>query len=436
MTPPSKPPPEGSSLAQGTLFSGLNRVLRHRDYRLFIIGNTLSLLGTWTHRVAQGWLTWALTESYAWLGIITFLDLFTTMLFAPLAGVAADRFDRLRLAIWAQAAMLVQAVLLALLVLTGWIDIWLLAALTVALGVMHAFHSVSRLSLVPNLVPREDLTPAIALNSVVFQATRFVGPGLAGVTIVFLGIAPAFLFNALTYVVFIWALTRIRMVRTENRAPAGSSMLDNIREGIAYAAGHQGIGPLLFLLGLTAFSARALPDLLPGFADGVFGRGPEGLAWMTAMVGLGSMLAGLLYLMRDKIAGTTNLVLHGTVAAGMCTIVFAASPDFWLAVGVLVALGFFTTLSGIGNQTLVQNAVDGEKRGRIMSLHLLLSQGAPAMGTLLIGVSAQSVGLLWPTVIAGASTLIAGILFLRRRERIREAVEEIPPTGEGKASPS
>ena len=154
--------------------AGFMRAMRHRDYRLYTIGSVTSLVGTWVQRVALGWLTWEITHSYAWLGIIAFADLFAMMIFAPIAGDLADRMDRLRLSIWAQVGMLGQATVMFIIYYSGYATIWVVFALTILLGIMHAYHSSARLALVPNKVPHEDLVPAIAIDSIIFNVARFI----------------------------------------------------------------------------------------------------------------------------------------------------------------------------------------------------------------------------------------------------------------------
>lgn len=403
--------------------AGFIRAMRHRHYRNYTMGSVLSLIGTWTHRIALSWLTWELTGSYAWLGVMAFADMFMMMLMTPLAGELADRKDRRWVAFWSQFAMMCQATAIALLVFVGWIEIWSLLILTMALGAMHAYHTASRLAMVPNLVPKEDLTPAIAINSLIFNVARFVGPAVAGVIIATAGVGPAFTFNALTFVVFLVVLGRLEMLRNENQGGRGGGMISNVAEGIRYATRHAGIGPLLLMLGVTAFSARALPDLMPGFADGIFKRGPEGLAWLTAMMGLGAMGSGFVLLAMDGIKGMTTMVTHCLVLLGIVTVIFVLLDTFWIAAAVMVAIGFTMNLNGIGVLNLMQNAVDGSLRGRVMAIYTFLYNGAPAAGTLLLGGIAEYTGLPWPVGASGVLLIAVWIAMARRLRPMTETLE-------------
>lgn len=415
--------------------AGAIRAMRHADYRAYTLGSVTSLVGTWVQRVALGWLTWDITHSYAWLGIIAFSDMFAMMLTAPIMGDLSDRMDRLRLHIWAQVAMLIHAGLMVAAYYTGLASIWVLFVLTLALGVMHAAHATSRLALVPNLVPPEDLTPAIAINSLIFNLARFVGPAAAGIIIVTFGIGPAFIFNALTFFVFLWALLRIRNVRVENPHKATGGMWANIAEGVRYSVRHPGIGPMLVVLAVTAFTGRALPDLLAGYADGVFQRGAEGLAWLTSAMGLGATLSGFYLLTRDGIRGMAGVVMTNVLLMSVACILFAAIGDFWASVPLLVVAGFAMNNSSIAALNLLQNAVHGSIRGRVMSIYSTILQGAPAVGTLLIGMIAEVTGLPWPVAVSAAFGVLLWIVMLPRMAPIRAALEAETPAAAGGSRP-
>lgn len=406
--------------------TGFIRAMRHRHYRNYTCGSVLSLIGTWTHRVALGWLTWRLTGSYAWLGVIAFADMFVMMLFSPLAGDLADRVDRLRVAFWSQFAMMCQSLTIAILVFTGLVEIWSLLGLTLLLGMIHAYHTASRLAMVPNLVPPEDLTPAVAINSLIFNVARFLGPAVAGLIIANFGVGSAFAFNALTFVVFLLVLARLELLRAEHQPNRGAGVLSNIVAGVRYAARHRGIGPLLTMLTITAFAARSLPDLLPGFADAVFRRGPEGLAWLTSMMGLGAMLSGFVFLARDGVAGMTAMVLHCLVLLGLTIILFVSQDTFWVGLVMITGIGFFMSLNATGALNLMQNVVDGALRGRVMSIYTFLFQGAPAAGTLLIGAIAEHLGLAWPVAAAGFLGIAFWLAMLPRLGAMRAALEVAP----------
>ena len=262
-------------------FAGVLTVFQYAGFRNYTIGSTVSVVGVWLQRMATGWLVWQLTGSPAWLGIITFSDLFVMMLVSPLAGVVADRIDRLKLLHLAQFMFFSQAVAVASFYAAGWMTIELLLALTVFHGLAHAIHAAARLALLPNLVPKDLLPQAIAVNAICFNIARFIGPAIAGVVITAWGLTPAFAINAMTYVIFSALLLRVRVKPDKPRTDKGSLYAELVA-GCRYATSHVGIGPMLFLTLVTSFTIRAMPDLLPAFAGQVFERGVDGLAWLTS----------------------------------------------------------------------------------------------------------------------------------------------------------
>jgi MFS family permease len=403
-------------------FDGALSVMRIPGYRNYTVGSTISLMGTWIQRVAQGWLVWQITESPAWLGLIAFSTLGALMVMSPIAGVAADRIDRIRLSRIAQAMMMAQSVALAVLVWGGWADRWIVLALAIYLGIGHAFHTSARLALVPNLVPAELMAPAIAINSVIYQLATFIGPAVAGIIIVRFGVAWAFTLNILTFAIFLAMLMRVRLLRHEPPAPR-IGLGPAIVEGFRYAVVHPGIRPLLAALLVGTFTVRAVTDLLPGFSAQVFERGAEGLAWLTSMVGLGAMLGGLWMAQRPYLAGLTRVVVAcmGGVAAAM--LLFVATDFFPFALVALVASGFAMLVNSTGTQTLVQSAVDGRMRGRVLSVFNIVLQGSPAIGSLAIGAVSEWLGLRWPVAIGAVLCGAAWLWILPRRAAIAAIME-------------
>ena len=285
-------------------FGGILRALRNPNYGLYTAGNAVSLIGTWMQRIAVGWLAWQLTGSGAWLGAIAFADLFPTVLVGPFAGAAADRWDRLRVTKVSQALAMLQAITLFGLTWFDLMTIELLFALTVALGVIAGFNQPARLALIPSLVRREDLSAAVAINSIIFNSARFVGPAVAGLMIVTGGVAAAFAVNALSFVFFLVALARIRLPAEPPAPPrARSSLFRDVGDGIRYTASHQGIAPMMILLIVVCLCVRPVVELLPGFAAAVFASGAGGLAVLTSTIGAGAVLGGLWLARRTEPGG-------------------------------------------------------------------------------------------------------------------------------------
>jgi MFS family permease len=411
------------------------RALKAPHYGRYTAGSAISLIGFWIQRVAVGWLAWDLTHSGAWVGAIAFAELFPTLLLGPFAGVLADRWDRLQVMRVCQSLAMGQSLLLVLLTLSGTIDIWLLFLLAVFLGCVIAVNQPARLALVPSLVPPDDLSAAIAINSLVFNCARFVGPALAGLVIATAGIAVAFALNAASFAVFLAVLWRIRRSLARKAPKSGDKgVLQDLREGIGYAAGHGGIGPLLLLLIAQSLGMRPVAELLPGFAGEVFEGGAEALALLTASLGFGAMLGGLWLAQRPEPRGLTRLALLWVAIMGLAILGFCATRSLWLAVPLMAIAGFGMVAHGVGSQTLIQLAVDPSRRGRVLSLYGLIFRGVPAIGALLMGLASELVGFGAPLAVGTALALSVCALLWMRLEAIRAKLEIAPANAEATLS--
>ncbi|HEX9808223.1 MAG TPA: MFS transporter [Alphaproteobacteria bacterium] len=402
---------------------GIARALRHGDYRRFAGGDLVSLIGNWVQRVAVGWLTWQLTESGTWLGIIAFAELAPAIVFSPLGGAYADRVDRLRMSIGTQAILMGQAASLAALTFAEIIDIWSLLVLTGARGCLNAWSHPARQALIPSLVPHEDLPAAIALNSVLFNTARFIGPAIAGIIIVKGGIGHAFAFNTATFVVFLFVLIRLRLPYREAISRSRASLTAQVMEGYRYVVAHPGIGPILLLLLVTALFARPVGDLLPGFAGAVFGTGASGLAWMTSGMGLGAMVGGFVIAQRGHVTGLTGVAIANTLLMGIALLAFAFAPAFWLAVLALAVASFAMSTAGIACQSLVQHAVEGALRGRVISIYGLIFRAGPATGALVMGALSEHLGWHWPIAVGAVVCLAAWLWGQGKRRRLASFLE-------------
>lgn len=397
--------------------------MRQAGFRDYTLGSMFSVVGVWLQRVATGWLTWELTEAPSWLGIITFTDLFVMILLAPLGGVLADRMDRLKLLQVAQIIVVIQAAATAAIYSVGWMTIEVLLGLTVLSGVGHAAHGAARLSLLPNLVPQALLGQAIAVNALSFSLARFLGPALAGVVIASGGLALAFAINAVAHVVFSLLLLRVRVTTPDTHHKSKSGVFSQMAEGYHYATRHNGIGPMLMMMLVTAFTIRALPDLLPAFAANVFNGGVHELAWLTSAMGLGAMIGGLKMARLRGIRGLTRIVIWNVAFLAVAVSALAATEEFWLGVAAAVACGYVLTVNGTGTQTLIQSSVDGALRGRVMAVFTLIYQGAPALGAVLLGALADHFGVRWPFIGGALLCLVMWAWMMRRAGPIGAALE-------------
>jgi len=417
------------ALVRDRLFpDGLASVFRafaHRNYRIYGGGNAVSLNGIWMQRVAVGWLAWTLTHSGTWLGIVSMAEFFPVVLLSPLAGALADRRDRVGIIRITQIAGSIQASLLVVLVYTDAITIELLFALTLLLGVFNAVAQPSRLALIPTLVDRASLPSALAINAIIFNAARFLGPAAAGIVIAKVSVGAAFAVNAATYVVFLVAMTNLRGIPALPVA-ATQSVLKASAEAYSYASRHPGIAPMLLLFTVTTIGTRGFVELFPGFADRVFGRGPEGLATLTSTVGLGAIFGAGWMLLRPAIAGLTGLVLANTLMISLAILAFTASNQFYLALPCVFLAGAAMTITGVGAQTLIQAAVDIRMRGRIMALYGMIFRAGPAVGAVLMGSLSERFGLRLPLAV-GALVSCGFWAWTRiRQKRIAETLETDP----------
>jgi len=409
-------------------FAAIRRALANRNFGIFTLGNIVSHVGTWVQRLAIGWLAWELTESGAWLGAVAFADLFPTVLLAPLAGAVADRMSRKNLMIVSQSFMLLQSALLAGFTLAGVITIEGIVALAVMGGVATSFNQPARLAIIPSLVPREDLASAIGINSLIFNMARLVGPMIAGALIALYGAGAAFVFNAISYLAFIISLALIRIEpATRGSGRTGKSKITSeIREGIRYAARHPGIGPMLVILTSVSVLGRPYIELLPGFAGEVFKVDATGLAWLTSSVGAGAMVGAFWLAQRGAVVGLTLVAIAAVAVMASGLIAFAATDILWVALASLMVTGFGMIIIGVGEQTLIQNAVDPDMRGRVMGLYGMIGRGAPALGALAMGGLAEFFGFQWP--VAGGAILLLGMWFwaYRRRAILAQSLEAEP----------
>ena len=403
---------------------GAIRVFRNRAYRIYTEGNFVSLIGTWVQRVATGWLAWDLTHSGAWLGAIAAAELLPSIVLGPFGGAAADRMDRFRLIVWAQSLMAVQAFVLGWVTLSGWADIWILFGLTLAHGCLQSFNQASRLSLVRSLVQREDLPAAIAVNSVLWNGARLVGPVCAGVLIVAVDTGWSFIANGLSFLAFVWVMYLLRSEIPRGGATQGGPILKQIAEGVGYVVRHQGLGPLMLLLFIGAVFSRPFAELLPGFADAVFARGPEGLALLTSATGIGAVIGGIWLSQAARFGRLTGLALHSNTVMALALLALAATDSFWVGLAATAAAGLFMTVNGVANQSIIQYACAPEMLGRVLSIYGLSFRAGPALGALMMGTASEWFGLQIPVAIGAVVCIVAWLWLVRRQGRIAAAMGE------------
>lgn len=407
-------------------FEGTRRALSNRSYRLYAGGSAISLVGFWLQKVGVGWLTWELTQSGTWLGIVAVADALPATVLAPLSGVLADRFERIRLIRLTQLAQSIQAATLAALSFAGLLRIETLLGLVVVLGVIQAFAQPVRLSLVPSLVGIEDISSAVALNSSLFNLARFIGPAIAAFLITGYGVAASFAGATLCFIVFLVIMFRIEPLRNEVTPGKRTTIWGDVVEGLRYAAAHPGVRPILMLVIATTVFSRSFFDLLPAFADRVFERGAEGLAMLVASVGVGALAASLWLAGRGHPAGLTRIGVSFLLVVAAGEALFATTERFALAIVYMAVIGFASVTTSIACQTLLQNTVDGHVRGRVMSLFGMAMRAGPAFGALALGAISERVGLQWTVLGSAGCCALAWVWARARRERWAAVLETSP----------
>ena len=407
--------PDNTSLA-----SSLWRSLRHRNYRLYLTGQMVSVCGTWMQQVAQGWLVYRLTGSATLLGVVGFASQIPVFALGPIAGVVTDRFSCRRIAVLTQSAALLQALLLSLLTLTGLVQPSHIILLGILLGIINAFDMPARQSLVNQLVEGEDLPNAVALNSSMINAARIVGPGLAGLLVAALGEGFCFLINALSYLAVIWALLAMRLTQRGRESAHHLSLAHSLAEGMRYVMTTAPIRDLLVLLGLVGFMGMPYMTLMPIFAGEVHKGGADALGLMMGSVGLGALIGALSLAKRGQVRGLGKIIVATTMGFGVALVIFAASPSFWLSLAVLLGVGFSWMVLIAACNTLLQVLAVDEMRGRVMSLFSMMLVGMAPFGSLIAGWLADWVGAPLVVTVGGFFCAAGGLVFAQRLPRLRE----------------
>ncbi len=409
-------------MAQGALA----RALSHREARIFFGASLTAWTGLWMHRIAVAWLAWELTGSAFWVGMVAFCDLGPAVIFSPIAGAVADRMDRVRLTMIAQAAIAAQAAAIAALTWAGAISIASLLALEVLGGIAASFAQPARQAMMPGLVPRADLPAAVACNSLCFNVARFLGPAAAGPLIAGYGVVPAIALNALAYILACLTLPLLRVAPEHLRGhPPEGSLLGEVIAGIRYVARHPGIGPLFLFAGVSAVLLRGVQEILPPYVERLFGQGAAGLAMLTAAIGVGALAAGLWVASRGRLAGVTRLAVAGVAAQGLAIAGFVATGWFPVAVLCAALFGACASVHGISVQVLAQSAAATPMRGRTLSLWGLITRACPAAGALMLGLLGEWFGMRLPTLLAVALALMVAAFAATRIRRWAAQLETI-----------
>jgi len=395
-----------------------NSALTNRNYLIYLIGSTISLHGLWVYRVALGWYAWQLSQSELWVGIVAATQFAPAVFFGPIFGVLADRLDRRRAAIFINSLSVLNMLALGFLTALGQMDITLLAGLSLMQGFLDSAHTPVRMSIVPNLVMRIQLQNAIAISSVSFNMSRFVGPALAGIIISGFGVATAFVINGISYLALILAMVIIRLNPSPTAGRPRKHPWVELLEGARYIVNHQAIRSLLVVSALASVFGRGALEMLPVFSDSVFKGGASALAILTSAVGAGAVASGLAL---SRGSGWLNLriIQISLMLVGCLVVALGAFSSFIVAIVIVTLLGVTLSLCGIGAQILIQTLVEDEVRGRVSSFWGIIAFGGTSLGSLLVGAAAHFGGL-QNAVIAVGVTCTAMTVFTSVRQTRRE----------------
>jgi MFS family permease len=410
------------------------RALRHRNFQLFFAGQLISLIGTWMQSVAQSWLIYRMTGSAVLLGAVGFAGQVPVFLLAPLGGHLADRTDRRRIILATQSSAMVLALILAALTLTGAVREWHIFLLSALLGVVNAFDVPARQSFLVQMVEREDLINAIALNSSMFNGARIVGPAVAGILVAAIGEGWCFFANGVSYIA---VLTGLLLMRVPALAPQkdSSAVLDNILAGFRFVGDTRPIRALLILVGIVSFTGMPYAVLMPIFADRVLHAGPRGLGILMGATGMGALVGSIALALRSSVRGLGRWVAIAAASLGIGLIGFGFSRSFGLSAAFLACVGAAMIVQSASTNTLLQSMVPDAFRGRVMGVYSMMIMGMGPFGALLAGTVAERFGAPVAVIGGGIVCIIAGVLFALRLPMLRgEAVKLIiaqqAPSGE------
>jgi MFS family permease len=400
------------------------RALKHRNYQLFFGGQLISLTGTWMQSVAQSWLVYRLTGSSILLGLVSFSSQIPVFLLAPLGGAAADRHNRHRILIATQTTAMLLAFVLAALTLTSNIQIWQVFMLAALLGSVNAFDIPARQSFVVDMVGREDLINAIALNSSMVNGARIVGPAIAGILVSAIGEGWCFFANAVSYVAVITGLLMMKLTKRPRAARAGSA-LAQIVEGFRFVARTGPVRALLLLLGLVSLMGMPYAVLMPIFADQILHGGASGLGILMGASGAGALGGALSLALRQGARGLGRWVAWATAGFGTSIILFSLSRNFWLSAALLVPTGFSMMVQMAASNTLIQSMVPDALRGRVMAVYSMMFMGMAPFGALLAGVLANHLGAPLTVAMGGAVCILGAGAFALRLPVLRAAAQPL-----------
>ncbi|MEN6330564.1 MAG: MFS transporter [Smithella sp.] len=400
------------------------RALQSRNYRLFFSGQFISLTGTWMQQIAVSWLVYRMTNSVFLLGFVGFISQFPTFVISPFAGVWSDRTNKRRILIWTQSLSMIQALTLAVLVLTHSIAVWQIIGLSLFIGCINAFDVPARQSFIIDMIEdRKDLSNAIALNSAMFNGTRFLGPFVAGILIAAVGEGICFLINGLSYIAVIYALLALQIVYVKKEI-IKNSMMEELKEGFIHVFHARKMRSILLLMALTSIIGIPFIVLMPAYAKDILQGGPHTLGFLMSSMGAGALFGAFYLASRVNAKGLRKNIPLAVCVLGLGLIGLSLSHLLWTSLILIFLAGFGMMIQIASSNTWLQTNVDDDKRGRMMSFFAVSFLGMAPFGSLLAGSLAARLGV-EPTLFAGGICCILGALFFRSGNHPAAASVEI-----------
>lgn len=401
------------------------RALRSRNYRLYFGGQGISLIGTWMQATAMSWLVYRLTDSAFLLGAVAFISQIPTVVFGPLAGVLADRWDRRRILLMTQLLAMIQAFALAALILTGAIAVWQIVALSLMMGLVNSIDVPARQSFVVEMVEsKSDLGNAIALNSFLFNGARIAGPSIAGIVIAKWNEGVCFTLNGVSYLAVLAALWMMT-VQPRKARQGDAHILQEMKEGFAYAFDFKPIRYLLLLIGLVSTLVMPYAVLMPVFAKSILHGGASAQGFLMASAGVGALTGAMFLASRHSVLGLGRVIAMSSSLLGVGLILFSFSRVLALSSLFLVLTGSGMMVTMASCNTLLQTLVEDDKRGRVMSLYTTAFFGAAPVGSLLAGILASRIGAPYTVMICGVCCLLSSLVIVKQLPAMRKMVRPI-----------
>lgn len=402
----------------------LLRALRHRNFRLFFGGQLVSLIGTWMQTVAQSWLVYRLTGSSLLLGLVGFTSQIPVFLLSPLGGAMADRYSRHRIVITTQSTMMVLALILATLTLSGQVRVWQIMMLAALMGTANAFDIPARQAFIVEMVGKQNLMNAIALNSSMFNGARVVGPAVAGLVVAGIGEGWCFLANGVSYIAVIAGLLMMRLQARPPQQLKGSP-LQHVVEGFRYARDTAPVRAILLLVGLVSIVGMPYTVLMPIFADQILRGGARGLGILMGSTGMGALLGALTLAARSGVRGLGKLIAFASAGFGLSLILFSLSRSFWLSAALLVPAGYSMMLQMACSNTLLQSMVPDRLRGRVMALYSMMAMGMAPFGALFAGTAASHLGAPLTVALGAGGCVVGAAVFALRLAYLRGEARQL-----------